>query len=42
MGWSLQYAANMLEKYAELDPDMTDKVLEKVERREVRDASRAK
>lgn len=42
MGWSLQYAALMLEKYAALDPDMTDDVLEKVEIRENRDAARAK
>mgnify|MGYP003674209253 CR=1 FL=1 len=34
MGWSFQHAAQMLEKYAALDPDMADGILEKVERRE--------
>jgi integrase len=34
MGWSFQDAAMMLEKYAALDPDMADGILEKVERRE--------
>lgn len=34
MGWSYQHAAQMLERYAALDPDMADGILEKVERRE--------
>lgn len=34
MGWSFQHASQMLEKYAALDPDMSDGILEKVERRE--------
>uniref|UniRef100_UPI00404883C6 hypothetical protein n=1 Tax=Yoonia sp. TaxID=2212373 RepID=UPI00404883C6 len=34
MGWSFQHAAQMLEKYAALDPDMADGIFEKVERRE--------
>lgn len=40
MGWSYQHAAQMVEKYAALDPDMSDGVLEKVERREQLDAGR--
>jgi hypothetical protein len=34
MGWSLQHAAAMLERYAALDPEMTDGNLEKVRRAE--------
>jgi integrase len=40
MGWGYQHAAQMVEKYAALDPDMTDGVLEKVERRERLDAEK--
>lgn len=36
MGWKPQHAAQMLERYAALDPDMTDSILEKVERDEKR------
>lgn len=32
MGWSFQHAAHMLERYAALDPEMTDSILEKVSR----------
>ena len=42
MGWSYQHAAQMVEKYAALDVDMTDGVLEKVERRERLDAKKMK
>lgn len=38
MGWGIQYAAQMVERYAALDPDMTDGVLDKVERLERLDA----
>lgn len=38
MGWSLQHAAAMLERYAALDPEMTDGILEKVRRAEDRNA----
>ncbi|MCF7699958.1 tyrosine-type recombinase/integrase [Loktanella sp. M215] len=40
MGWGYQHAAQMVEKYAALDPDMTDGVREKVERRERLDAEK--
>jgi len=36
MGWSLAHAAAMLERYAALDPDMSDGILEKVKREEER------
>lgn len=36
MGWSLQHAAAMLERYAALDPEMTDGILEKVRRADER------
>lgn len=32
MGWSFQHAAQMLEKYVALDPDMTNEIMEKIER----------
>ena len=38
MGWGYQHAAQMVEKYAALDSDMTDGVLEKLERRAQLDA----
>ncbi|TNC49031.1 hypothetical protein FHG66_12785 [Rubellimicrobium rubrum] len=38
MGWSFQHAAHMLERYAALDPDMADGILEKVLKREMRTA----
>jgi len=31
MGWSYQHAAAMLERYAALDPEMTDGILKKVQ-----------
>ncbi|MCW3784191.1 tyrosine-type recombinase/integrase [Defluviimonas salinarum] len=34
MGWSFQHAAQMLDRYAKLDPEMSDGILEKVSRRE--------
>jgi len=40
MGWGIQHAAQMVERYAALDPDMTDGVREKVERRERLDAEK--
>jgi len=40
MGWGIQNAAQMVERYAALDPDMTDGVREKVERRERLDAEK--
>ena len=36
MGWSLAHAAAMLERYAALDPNMSDGILEKVKREEER------
>jgi hypothetical protein len=36
MGWSLAHAAAMLERYAALDPDMSDGILEKVKKEEDR------
>jgi integrase len=36
MGWSLAHAAAMLERYAALDPDMSDGILDKVKREEER------
>jgi integrase len=40
MGWSYQHAAAMLERYAALDPEMTDGILEKVQAAEDRQNSR--
>lgn len=34
MGWKIQHAANMLDIYAALDPDMTDGILDKVKRQQ--------
>ena len=34
MGWSFQHASAMLERYAALDPEMTDNILEKVRKSE--------
>ena len=36
MGWSLAHAAAMLERYAALDPEMSDGILEKVKREDER------
>ncbi|MGY6411856.1 MAG: tyrosine-type recombinase/integrase [Alkalilacustris sp.] len=40
MGWSLAHASQMLERYARLDPDMSNDILEKVERAERKQARR--
>lgn len=40
MGWSLAHASQMLERYARLDPDMSDDILEKIEEAERRRALR--
>ena len=37
MGWSPQHAAQMLERYAALDPEMSADILERVEAREAKD-----
>ncbi|MCZ0961269.1 tyrosine-type recombinase/integrase [Paracoccus sp. EF6] len=41
MGWSLAYAAQMLSRYAAIDPDMTDGILDKVLSAELRRAALA-
>lgn len=41
MGWTLEYAAQMLGRYAAIDPDVTDGVLEKVMAAEARRAALA-
>ena len=40
MGWSLQHASQMLERYAALDPEMTDQILRKVQAEEARRIAR--
>lgn len=42
MGWSFQFASQMIDRYAALDPDMADGILEKVERSEREAKARAK
>lgn len=39
MGWSLEYAAQMLSRYAAIDPDVTDGILDKVLSAELRRAA---
>jgi integrase len=41
MGWSLEYAAQMLSRYAAIDPDVTDGILDKVLAAEIRRAGTA-